>query len=75
MKNSPEKNMVRDFVASYATKSQIALAASMLGLGLVGITPAQAATFTYSGDTTGAPTWNRPDANGNNAPTYIQQVI
>ena len=41
----------------------------MLGFGSIGIASAQAATFTYSGDTTGAPTWNRP--NEGNPPTTL----
>ena len=41
----------------------------MLGFGSIGIAPAQAATFTYSGDTTGAPTWNRPEEG--NPPTTL----
>ena len=61
MKNTISKNIARVFGASYAPKTQIVLAASMLGFGSIGIAPAQAATFTYSGDTTGAPTWNRPE--------------
>lgn len=64
MKNSSEQNMARNFVAYYTAKSQVALAGSLLGFGLIGITPAQAATFTYNGTTEGAPTWNRPN-NGN----------
>jgi hypothetical protein len=45
------------------------LVGSILAIGFVGTTPAQAATFTYSGDTTGRPTWNRPGAGS--PPTVI----
>ena len=44
----------------------------MLGFGSIGIASAQAATFTYSGDTTGAPTWNRPDQG--NPPTTLSTL-
>lgn len=46
----------------------------MLGFGIVGISPAQAATFSYTGNTTGAPTWNRPNQNGPSAPTSIRTI-
>ncbi len=69
MNNSLSKNIARVFGAYYAPKTQIALAASILGFSSIGIAPAQAATFTYSGDTTGAPTWNRP--NSGNPPTIL----
>lgn len=46
----------------------------MLGFGSISIAPAQAATFTYSGTTTGAPTWNRPVANGGNPPTNLSGI-
>jgi hypothetical protein len=62
MKNNPVQNIARDLVTFYVTKSQIALTASILGIGFVSIAPAQAASFTYSGNTTGAPTWNPPAA-------------
>jgi hypothetical protein len=51
--------------------STIALAGSILGLSLIGIEPAHSATFTYSGDTTGKPTWNRPNQNNNLPPTTL----
>lgn len=65
MRTSLSKNIALDVVASYATTSKIALAGSILGFGLIGAHPAQAATFTYSGDTTASPTWNRPDGTSN----------
>jgi hypothetical protein len=69
MRTSSPKNIARDVVASYATTSQLALVGSILGFGLIGVTPAQAANFyNYSGTTIGAPTWNRPDANGDDTP-------
>jgi hypothetical protein len=71
MKNNPVQNIVREVVTSYVTTSQVLLVGSIVGLGIVGICPAQAATFTYSGTTTGAPTWHRPNANGNNPPTSL----
>jgi hypothetical protein len=49
-------------------------AGASLALGLTVLSPApraQAATLTYSGTTIGAPNWNRPVANGNNAPTAL----
>jgi hypothetical protein len=36
------------------------LVGSILGIGVIGVSPAQAATFTYSGTTVGAPIWSRP---------------
>jgi hypothetical protein len=45
MKNSISKNIARDLVAFYATKSQITLAASILGFGIVSVNPAQAASL------------------------------
>lgn len=42
MKTSSPKNMARDFVTSYVTKSQITLVGSMLGFGLIGVNPANA---------------------------------
>jgi hypothetical protein len=69
MNRTLSKNLTRAVVTSYVTTAQIALAGSILGLGIVSISPAQAATFTYSGDTTGKPTWNRSDSG--NPPTTI----
>lgn len=46
--NILSKNMVQSFVISYATKSQIALIGSILGFGLIGINPAQAASLNNS---------------------------
>jgi hypothetical protein len=60
MKNNPVQNIIREVVPFYGTTSQALLVGSILSIGLLGATSAQAATFTYSGDTTGAPTWNRP---------------
>jgi hypothetical protein len=59
MKNKPVQNIVRDVVTSYVTTSKVLLVGSILSIGSIGTTPAQAATFTYSGDTTGAPLWDR----------------
>jgi hypothetical protein len=60
MKNNPIQNIVCEVVTSCGATSQVLLVGSILGLGFIGATPAQAATFNYAGDTTGAPTWNRP---------------
>jgi hypothetical protein len=65
MKNNPVQNIIREVLTSSVAASQVLLVGSILGIGFVGATPAQAATFTYSGDTTGAPTWSRP---GSGAP-------
>ena len=45
MQNNLLKNIVRDFAKSSATTSTIALIGSILGLGLVGVSPAGAVTF------------------------------
>jgi hypothetical protein len=71
MKNNAVKNMIVEVVTSYVTTSTIALAGSILGLSLTGIEPARSASFSYSGDTTGAPTWNRPNDNGSLPPTSL----
>jgi hypothetical protein len=76
MKNNPVQNIVREVVTSYVTTSKVMLVGSILGIGVIGANPAQAATFTYSGTTVGAPTWNRPNINiGNNPPTTISGSI
>ncbi len=73
MKNKPIQSIVRDVVTSYITTSQVVLATSILGVGIVEICPAQAATLTYSGDTTGAPTWHRPISG--NPPTQLSGAV
>lgn len=74
MQTNPVKKIVLEVVPSYGTTSKIWLVGSILALGsgIVGIDTAQAATFTYSGDTTGQPTWNRPIAG--NPPTSLSGV-
>jgi hypothetical protein len=62
MKNNPVQNIVREVVTSSVTTSKVLLVGSILGVGFIGATPAQPATFNYSGTTTGRPTWNRPNA-------------
>jgi hypothetical protein len=69
MKNNPVQNIVREVLTSSVATSQVLLVGSILGIGVIGTTPSQAATFTYSGDTTGAPTWNRPVSG--NPPTNL----
>jgi hypothetical protein len=59
MKNNPVQNIVRDVVTSYVTTSQVLLVGSILAIGSICSTPAHAATFNYSGNTTGAPTFDR----------------
>jgi hypothetical protein len=49
-------------------------AGASLALGLTVLSPApraHAATLSYTGTTIGAPTWNRPSANGTNAPNSL----
>lgn len=45
MKNSPTQKIILDAVASYATASKLALAGSIVGFGIVGVNPAQAASL------------------------------
>jgi hypothetical protein len=65
-------NIDRDVKPSYGFTSKVFLAGSILGMSLLGVNPAYAATFTYSGNTTGAPTWNRPNAG--TPPTVLDSV-
>lgn len=48
MNNTFSKNKMQNFVTSYTTKSQIALIGSILGFGLIGTNPAQAASLNNS---------------------------
>ncbi len=61
-------------------KNKAIFAGASLALGLTLLSPisrAQAATLSYTGTTAfiGAPTWNRPNANGTNAPVNPLSVI
>lgn len=49
---------------------QLLLAVCAFGLSA----PALAGTTTFTGDTTGGPTFNRPVTNGNSAPTTLSLV-
>ncbi len=59
------------------TKVTLGFSCGAIALSLTGI-PAQAASFTYSGDTTGAPTFNRPAPPGfegvNNPITMLSSI-
>jgi hypothetical protein len=61
------------------TNNKVTLAGAGIAMGLAMLVSptlsAQAATFTYSGTTLGAPTWNRPEANGVNAPTILSTPL
>ncbi|QJB44480.1 hypothetical protein [Dolichospermum flos-aquae] len=46
---------------------------SFASLSVMVAAPAQAITF--SGDTTGAPTWNRPNENGSNPPAELSDTV
>jgi hypothetical protein len=71
MKNNPVQNIVREVLTFYVKTSTIALAGSIIGFSMIGVEPARSATFTYSGDTVGKPTWTRPIANGGLPPTSL----
>jgi hypothetical protein len=64
MQTNPVQKINREVVPSYGTTSKIVLLGSILGLGcnIFSANPAQAVTFTYSGDTTGKPTFDRPNS-------------
>jgi hypothetical protein len=45
MKNNPVQNIIREVVTSYVTTSQVLLVGSILAIGSIGATPAQAASL------------------------------